>query len=282
MSLTITVISGLYQKIDPKVREARRKKFFGSGRRKRDTTEEDEGQMVGKENLEEDLLLEVFGSKDLEEGDQNTDASRKGRSDGSPQNSGSRFHAFHSCKKFHVCCLGCQSLSSFLSFHSCAPVGEKFSRDNAGLRGLAMKPQLDLRTERAICRGHLSDLGVHCYRRRVQRGLTVWSGGSTNAFIIIRISMTMSSFLQWLLFEGCTYTKEDDDNDIFRAALAGRPDVGFGKTGKTVETASQSSQGGKITTMMTMNTTMMTIDNDWVLRKRDEASEREQQRREFQ
>lgn len=52
--------------------------------------------MVGKENLEEDLLLEVFGSKDLEEGDQNTDASRKGRSDGSPQNSGSRFHAFHS------------------------------------------------------------------------------------------------------------------------------------------------------------------------------------------
>merc|ERR1719391_1199774 len=88
--------SWLYQKIDPKVREARRKKFFGSGRRKRDTTGEDEGQMVGKENLEEDLLLEVFGSKDLEEGDQNTDASRKGRSDGSPQNSGSRFHAFHS------------------------------------------------------------------------------------------------------------------------------------------------------------------------------------------
>ena len=153
MSLTITVISGLYQKIDPKVREARRKKFFGSGRRKRDTAEEDEGQMVGKENLEEDLLLEVFGSKDLEEGDQNTDARRKGRADGSSQNSGSRFHAFHSCKKCHVCRQDCQRL-----FPLFIPVGEKFFRDNAGLRGLAMKPQLDLRTERAICRGHLSDL----------------------------------------------------------------------------------------------------------------------------
>ena len=87
MSLTITVISGLYQKIDPKVREARRKKFFGSGRRKRDT-EEDEG------NLEEDFLLEVLGSKDLEDG------SRKGRADVSPPNSESRFHAFHSCKKY--------------------------------------------------------------------------------------------------------------------------------------------------------------------------------------
>ena len=32
---------GLYQKIDPKVREARRKKFFGSGRRRRSTGDED-------------------------------------------------------------------------------------------------------------------------------------------------------------------------------------------------------------------------------------------------
>ena len=32
---------GLYQKIDPKVREARRKKFFGSGRRRRSTVDED-------------------------------------------------------------------------------------------------------------------------------------------------------------------------------------------------------------------------------------------------
>ena len=31
------IFSGLYQKIDPKVREARRKKFFGRHRRKRDT-----------------------------------------------------------------------------------------------------------------------------------------------------------------------------------------------------------------------------------------------------
>ena len=29
-------LAGLYQKVDPKVREARRKKYFGSGRRKRD------------------------------------------------------------------------------------------------------------------------------------------------------------------------------------------------------------------------------------------------------
>ena len=93
MSLTITVISGLYQKIDPKVREARRKKFFGSGRRKRDT-EEDEG------NLEEDFLLEVLGSTDLEE------ASRMGRADASPPNSESRFHAFHSCKKYPFSFLG--------------------------------------------------------------------------------------------------------------------------------------------------------------------------------
>jgi len=33
--------SWLYQKIDPKVREARRKKFFGSGRRRRSTVDED-------------------------------------------------------------------------------------------------------------------------------------------------------------------------------------------------------------------------------------------------
>ena len=32
---------------------------------------------------------------------------------------------------------------------------------------------------------------VHCYRLGVQRGLTVWSGGSTNAFIILMV-MTMS------------------------------------------------------------------------------------------
>ena len=104
MSLTITVISGLYQKIDPKVREARRKKFFGSGRRKRDTEEEDEDNLEEQVNLEEDLLLEVFGSKDLEDGGQNSDASRKGRADGSPPNSQSRFHAFHSCKKCHQDC----------------------------------------------------------------------------------------------------------------------------------------------------------------------------------
>lgn len=34
---SLTIFSGLYQKIDPKVREARRKKFFGRHRRKRDT-----------------------------------------------------------------------------------------------------------------------------------------------------------------------------------------------------------------------------------------------------
>ena len=84
MSLTITVISGLYQKIDPKVREARRKKFFGSGRRKRDTEEEDEDNLEEQVNLEEDLLLEVFGLKDLEEGSDSSDASRKGRADDSP------------------------------------------------------------------------------------------------------------------------------------------------------------------------------------------------------
>ena len=103
MSLTITVISGLYQKIDPKVREARRKKFFGSGRRKRDT-EEDEDNLEEQGTLEEDLLLEVFGSKDLEEGSQNSDESRKGRADVSPPNSESRFHSFHSCKKCHQDC----------------------------------------------------------------------------------------------------------------------------------------------------------------------------------
>jgi len=86
--------SWLYQKIDPKVREARRKKFFGSGRRKRDT-EEDEDNLKEQENLEEDLLLEVFGLKDLEEGSDSSDASRKGRADDSPPNSESRFHAFH-------------------------------------------------------------------------------------------------------------------------------------------------------------------------------------------
>ena len=97
MSLTITVISGLYQKIDPKVRAARRKKFFGSGRRKRDAGEEKEGEMVGKEeNLEEGLLLEVFDSKHLEE---NLDGTREGRAHGS--NPESRFHAFHSCEKCH-------------------------------------------------------------------------------------------------------------------------------------------------------------------------------------
>merc|ERR1712192_53692 len=67
--------------------EARRKKFFGSGRRKRDA-----GEVEEQGSLEEDLLLEVFGSKDLEEGD----GRRRGRSDGSLPNSESRFHAFHS------------------------------------------------------------------------------------------------------------------------------------------------------------------------------------------
>ena len=35
--ITLFICLGLYQKIDPKVREARRKKFFGRHRRKRDT-----------------------------------------------------------------------------------------------------------------------------------------------------------------------------------------------------------------------------------------------------
>ena len=43
---------GLYQKIDPKVREARRKKFFGSGRKKRSTPDEDGGEFFdGKSSL---------------------------------------------------------------------------------------------------------------------------------------------------------------------------------------------------------------------------------------
>ena len=63
---------GLYQKIDPKVREARRKKFFGSGRRRRDASE--------------DLLLEVPDDAALPEpppGEDNPDT---------------RYHAFHSCQ----------------------------------------------------------------------------------------------------------------------------------------------------------------------------------------
>jgi len=85
--------SWLYQKIDPKVREARRKKFFGSGRRKRDAEEKEDHK---KGDLEEDLLLEVFGAKDLEEGGHNEDGRRRGRANGLPPNSESRFHAFHS------------------------------------------------------------------------------------------------------------------------------------------------------------------------------------------
>merc|ERR1719397_1763207 len=85
--------SWLYQKIDPKVREARRKKFFGNGRRKRDAEEKEDHK---KGDLEEDLLLEVFGAKDLEEGGHNEDGRRRGRANGLPPNSESRFHAFHS------------------------------------------------------------------------------------------------------------------------------------------------------------------------------------------
>ena len=206
MSLTITVISGLYQKIDPKVREARRKKFFGSGRRKRDAEDEEkEDHKIG--DLEEDLLLEVFGAKDLEEEGHNADGSRRGRANGLPSNSESRFHAFHSCKKCHLCHPDCQCLALFPFF---IPVGGQFFRDNAGLwgkEGLPMKPQLDLRTERSICRGHLSELGC-TVTDGVQRGLTVWSAGSTNAFIILMV-MNLSIIIidalpQWLLFSDCT------------------------------------------------------------------------------
>ena len=62
MSLTITVISGLYQKIDPKVREARRKKFFGSGRRKRETEEDEDNLEEDEDNLEEDFVVAVKDS----------------------------------------------------------------------------------------------------------------------------------------------------------------------------------------------------------------------------
>jgi len=65
-------VPGLYQKIDPKVREARRKKFFGSGRRRRDVSE--------------DLLLEVFGDATL----------REPRTVQKETNQHTRYHAFHS------------------------------------------------------------------------------------------------------------------------------------------------------------------------------------------
>ena len=41
------LVAGLYQKVDPKVREARRKKFFGSGRRKRDAAGGEEEPVNG-------------------------------------------------------------------------------------------------------------------------------------------------------------------------------------------------------------------------------------------
>jgi len=62
--------SWLYQKIDPKVRAARRKKFFGSGRRKRE--------------LSEEILLEIY-PKDEENTEEQSTVSVQ-----------SRFHAFHS------------------------------------------------------------------------------------------------------------------------------------------------------------------------------------------
>ena len=105
MSLTINVISGLYQKIDPKVRAARRKKFFGSGRRRRAVDDDDDEE----EDISDDILLEVFNSEDTQA--QNFDQMRKGRADGTLQNSDSRFHAFHACKNIissrfcpFVCC----------------------------------------------------------------------------------------------------------------------------------------------------------------------------------
>ena len=93
MSLTINVISGLYQKIDPKVRAARRKKFFGSGRKRRAVEDDDDDE---EEDIGDDILLEVFNSEDTQA--QNFDLIRKGRADGTVQNSDSRFHAFHACK----------------------------------------------------------------------------------------------------------------------------------------------------------------------------------------
>ena len=41
------LVAGLYQKVDPKVREARRKKYFGSGRRKRDAAGGEEEPVNG-------------------------------------------------------------------------------------------------------------------------------------------------------------------------------------------------------------------------------------------
>ena len=41
------LLAGLYQKVDPKVREARRKKYFGSGRRKRDAAGGEEEPVNG-------------------------------------------------------------------------------------------------------------------------------------------------------------------------------------------------------------------------------------------
>ena len=92
MSLTINVISGLYQKIDPKVRAARRKKFFGSGRKRRAAEDDDDEE----EDISDDILLEVFNSKDTQ--GHNLDLIRKGRADRTLQNNDSRFHAFHACK----------------------------------------------------------------------------------------------------------------------------------------------------------------------------------------
>ena len=69
--------------------------------------------------------------------------------------------------------------------------------------GLAMKPQLDLRRERSICRGHLSDWGVHCYTLLpCAEGInSLVGGGSTNAFIVILRVIIIDPL--WLLFEGC-------------------------------------------------------------------------------
>ena len=165
MSLTITVISGLYQKIDPKVREARRKKFFGSGRRKRDAKDEEkEEHKIG--NLEEDLLLEVFGAKDLEEGGHNADGSRRGRAKGlMPQNSESRFHAFHSCKKCHLCHPDCQRLALFPFF---IPVEGQFFRGQCGTVGqgrIANETAIGSENREVHLSGPFIRVGVHGYRR---------------------------------------------------------------------------------------------------------------------
>ena len=98
------------------------------------------------------------------------------------------------------------NVSLFSLFHSC---GGKFFLDNVEL-GLAMKPQLDLRTERAICRGHLSDRGALLQTRR---GLTAWSGGSTNAFIIIlTMSVVINDALGLLLGADPPFGDENDED----------------------------------------------------------------------